>query len=289
MLLDCLIALLYGLVEGVTEWLPVSSTGHLILLDQVLSFSFLSDLPDEVATEYTALFEVVIQLAAMLAVALRFWKRLHPFASQKPDQRRETAALWRTLLLGCFPAALVGLGADLLLEHTTGKDLDSWLFRPSVVAVALILYGLLFLLPASNHPLADSLSCVSPQKAVGVGLFQCLALIPGTSRSGAILLGAGWLGLSRPVAADLAFLVGLPTIGGASLLSLVKWFSFVRAREVTLPLTAYGALLLASVAAFLVSLAVIGFLTDFVKHHSFAPFGVYRIALGLLILLQTAL
>ena len=262
-------AVLYGILEGVTEWLPISSTGHLILLERVLT------LPMSEAA--TALFEVVIQLAAMLAVPLLFWQKLTPFGGQNAKTRcKETCFLWGKVLLAALPAALAGLLLDDLLS--------AHLFRPLVVAGALILYGLLFILLEKRrklHPfggfLAENVENIPPVTAFWIGCFQVLALVPGTSRSGATVLGAMLLGLSRPAAAEFSFFLGVPTMLGAGLLKGFKFFregSVLSGDEVTV-------IVIGALAAFLTSLAVIRFLMDFVRRHSFAGFGVYRILLGI--------
>lgn len=287
MILDLLKALLYGILEGVTEWLPVSSTGHLILLSELLTFETVTALPSETAEAYLSLFEVVIQLGAILAVLCRFFRSLNPLSHQRGVERSSVLRLWRNLLFASLPAALMGLLLDRVLTALTGKGIDGHLFRPQVVAATLILYGILFLLPepkAGRHETDDPSDLTLPQ-ALGIGLFQTLALIPGTSRSGSTILGARTLGVSRKGATEFSFLLGVPAIGGASALKLLDFFDFLKRTDATIPLGAWGLLLLASVTAFAVSLGVIGFLTDFVKKHSFAPFGIYRILLGALIVL----
>lgn len=276
---------MYGILEGVTEWLPVSSTGHLILLSELLTFEVTDRMSPALAAEYMALFEVVIQFGAMLAVLVRFWHRLLPVGEMRhATVRRETLTLWKHLLLASLPAALVGFGADRLLETLTGKGIDGHLFRPSVVAAALIGYGILFLLPLGARQAKGDLS---PRDAFGVGCAQTLALIPGTSRSGSILLGARLLGIDPARAAEFSFLLGLPAIGGASLLQGVDFAGFLIETGESLPLFALLLLLLSFTVAFLVSLPVMDFLISFVKRHGLAPFGIYRIALGGVILLAT--
>ena len=264
---ELLVAAIYGIVEGVTEWLPISSTGHLILLERVLA------LPLRPAVR--ELFEVLIQLGAILAVAVIFWRLLWPFAKEKA-KRRAAWALWGRVLLATLPAALMGL------------LLDDWitahLFRAPVVAGALIVYGVAFLLIEryqKNRSTVQETTHISYRTALGVGLFQMLALLPGTSRSGATILGGMLLGLSRTVAAEFSFFLGIPTMLGAGALKSVKFFADGNV------LTVNEAVLLtvAAATAFLVSMAVIRFLTDFVRRHSFAGFGVYRIVLGGAVLL----
>ena len=261
-------AVLYGILEGVTEWLPISSTGHLILLGQVLT------LP--ISPFATELFQVVIQLGAMLAVLVLFWPKLIPFGGQSAAKRRKSVCrLWGSVLLAALPSAAVGLLLD--------DWLTSHLFRPPVVAGALVLYGVLFIgleKWRKQHPFAgfllENAEDVPPRTAFLIGCFQVLALVPGTSRSGATVLGAMLLGLSRPAAAEFSFFLGLPTMLGAGALKCVKlcrsgtWFT----GEESL------VLLVGTLTAFLTSLAVIRFLMEFVRRHSFAGFGVYRIVLG---------
>lgn len=261
---DFLTACLFGILEGITEWLPVSSTGHLILLQDVLA------LPMRAAVQ--ELFDVVIQLGAILAVAVLYFGRLNPFARAKtPAERRATFALWGKVLLAVLPAAVIGFFFDdFLTEH---------LFRPEVVALTLIFYGVLFLLvercKKTGIP-GDGME-IPTKTAFAVGCFQVLSLVPGTSRSGSTILGGMCMGLSRPAAAEFSFFLGIPTMLGAGLLKSVKFFA---AGEM---LTGKEAALLATgtLTAFLVSLVTIRFLLDFVRRHSFAAFGVYRILLGM--------
>ncbi|MBQ8356498.1 MAG: undecaprenyl-diphosphate phosphatase [Clostridia bacterium] len=261
---EILTAVLFGILEGVTEWLPISSTGHLILLDRVL------EMPLRPAV--LELFEVVIQLGAILAVVVLFWHRLNPFSRKKSKaERGETFALWGKVLLATLPAAVVGF------------LLDDWmserLYRPLVVAAALIVYGVAFLLLEKcrkRDPLTVQTADITPRIAFLVGCFQMLSLVPGTSRSGSTILGGILLGLSRPVAAEFSFFLGVPTMLGAGVLKGAKFLLEGNA------LTGNEVLLLSvgTLTAFLTSLVVIRFLMDFVRRHSFAGFGVYRILLG---------
>lgn len=268
MLRDFLITVLFGIVEGVTEWLPVSSTGHLILLEHFVDFG--------VRDSFFELFEVVIQLGAILAVAVLFWGKLNPFCrGADVKKRREALALWGKVLIAALPSATVGLLLD--------DWMDAHLYNAVVVAAMLLLYGVAFIViekRRSSCALTASTDAIGLRAALGVGVFQVLALIPGTSRSGATILGGVLLGLSRPVAAEFSFFLGIPTMLGAGALKGVK---FALSGEV-LSGKEWLLLLTASVTAFLTSLAVIRFLMDFVKRHSFAPFGVYRIALGAVVL-----
>ena len=261
-------AVLYGILEGVTEWLPVSSTGHLILLERVLA------LPLSPAA--ITLFEVVIQLGAILAVPVLFWQKLTPFGGQMTGEaRKNTYRLWGCVLIAALPSAAVGLLLD--------DWLTAHLFRPLVVAGALVLYGLLFVgleKWRKRHPFAgflfENAEDVPPRTAFLIGCFQVLALVPGTSRSGATILGALLLGLSRPAAAEFSFLLAIPTMLGAGLLKGVKFFwegNVLSGGEAAV-------IALGMLTAFLASLLVIRFLMEFVRRHTFVGFGVYRILLG---------
>ena len=262
-----LMAVLSGILEGITEWLPISSTGHLLLLNRVLK------LPMSAAA--TELFQVVIQLCAMVAVLIIFWRKLAPFGGQIQEERRKIYGLWGKTLLATLPAAVIGLLLD--------DWLTAYLYRPLVVAGALILYGVAFVLLEKwrkSNPfrgfLVENSEDIAPKTALGIGCFQLLSLVPGTSRSGATVLGGMLLGLSRPAAAEFSFFLGLPTMLGAGLLKGAK---FVLEGN---RLTAEEGILIAvgGAVAFFTSLAVIRFLMDFVRRHSFVGFGVYRILLG---------
>lgn len=277
-MLDLPKAVLYGILEGVTEWLPVSSTGHLILLERVLTLPM-----SKAATE---LFEVVIQLGAILAVVVLFWKKLTPFggffAKKTAAERQNTYRLWAKVLIAALPSAVVGLLLDDLIS--------AYLFRPLVVAGALIFYGVAFVLVEKRrkaHPfggfLCESTADISYRTVFLIGCFQVLALVPGTSRSGATILGALLLGLARPVAAEFSFFLGIPTMLGAGALKVAKFAAggnTLTGREV--PVLVVGTL-----TAFLTSLVVIRFLMDLVRRHSFVGFGIYRILLGAAVLAMT--
>ncbi len=282
-MIEFLKAILFGIVEGITEWLPISSTGHMILLDE---FIHLTVSPDPVINaEFYNLFEVVIQLGAILAVIVMYFGKLNPFARFKTAaEKQQTWSLWGKVVLALIPSVILGVLLD--------DWLDAHLYTPTVVALALVAYGVVFLFleklrPKSGAPL-DSTEQIPLKTALFIGLFQCLAMIPGTSRSGSTILGAMLLGLSRPAAAEFSFFLAIPTMAGASALRGLKFVKFVAETGVSIPTLAWFVLLVATVAAFLVSLAAIKFLTDFVKRHSFAPFGVYRIALGVLLLIAFA-
>ena len=281
-MLEYLKALLFGIVEGITEWLPISSTGHMILLDE---FIHLTVSPDAVINaEFYNLFEVVIQLGAILAVIVMYFHKLNPFARQKTaDERKATWSLWGKVALALIPSMVLGLLLD--------DWLDAHLYTPTVVALALVAYGVVFLFLEKLRPkgaLVEDTAQISLRTALFIGLFQCLALIPGTSRSGSTMIGAMLLGLTRPAAAEFSFFLAIPTMAGASALRGLKFVKFTLENGVSFPTSAWIILLVATAAAFAVSLAAIKFLTDFVKKHSFAPFGIYRIALGVLLLIYFA-
>ena len=282
MLIDLCKVILLAIIEGVTEWLPVSSTGHMILVEELLSISHMS-LPF-----YNA-FLYVIQLGAILAVVVLFWRRLFPFAHPKSsEERRSILHLWKLVLIGVLPAAVVGLALDSLLER--------YLFVPGVrayvVAFALILYGILFIvLERAFRNRCDSMTTISaltPKTVAFIGLFQVLSIIPGTSRSGSTILGARLIGVSRTVAAEFSFFMAIPIMLGVSLLKVAKFALGSIRGEVGYELSPEPLLLLAVgfFVAFVVSLFAIRFLLDFVSRHSFACFGWYRIALGCTVLLR---
>lgn len=267
-MIEILKAILYGIVEGITEWLPISSTGHLILLKELL--------PLNVSEEFWTMFQVVIQLGAIAAVLVLYFHRLNPFSPKKSvTQKRYTRDLWGHVVVAVLPSAVLGLLLD--------DWLDAHLYNYITVAVTLILYGIAFLFierGKETKPLVRRTESISYRTALFIGLFQCLAMIPGTSRSGATILGSMLLGLSRAAAAEFSFFLAIPTMLGASLLKVVKYVLdgvSITSNEITV-------LIVGCVVSFLVSLLVIRSLMTYVKKHSFAAFGVYRIVLGALVL-----
>ena len=276
MLTEYVKAIILGIVEGITEWLPISSTGHLILLEPFVALNIGSG---ELQELYLSAFEVVIQLGAVLAVLVTYRRSLVPTT---PAVRR----LWLKLALATLPAAIAGIACDEICKAVLGVGIDTLLFRPRVVATALIVYGLLFILielGSKKEKLADS--DVSYKKAFAIGCFQSLAIIPGTSRSGATILGARMLKTDKRQAAEFSFFAAIPVIFAASALKLAQLFKFSTDTQTALPAGAISLLLVASAVAFAVSMVSIRFLTDFIKRHSFALFGVYRIILGTLVLI----
>lgn len=289
MIIEFLKSILYGIVEGITEWLPVSSTGHLILLDEFLSLNVASHLGAGFAEEYWNMFEVVIQLGAILAVVVMFFGKLNPFSSKKSSsEKKNTWVLWAKVCIGSVPAAIIGIVIDKIIEKASGKDIDGWLYNWQVVSIALIVYGILFIVIErvykNKESAIQSVDDISFSQAAVIGCFQALAIVPGTSRSGSTILGSRLIGISRPAAAEFSFFMGIPAMAGASLIKAYGFFDYVTEADISVPFSAYMILLVAAAVAFVVSMIAIRFLMDFVKRHSFAPFGVYRIVLGALVI-----
>ena len=272
-LFDILRSVVYGIIEGITEWLPISSTGHMILAEQVLKFSF--------SDAFMEMFRVVIQLGAILAVVVLYFKKLWPFCGDNGRDsgfarhfRWPVIKLWCKIIVACLPAAVLGLLLD--------DWMDAHFYNSVVVAVMLIVYGIAFILVERRPrvPTTTKLSRITYQQALIIGIWQVLALIPGTSRSGATILGGLLCGLSRGAASQFTFFLAIPVMAGASGLKLVKFLAkggAFAAPEVV-------ALLVGCVVAFVVSLLAIRFLMDYVKKHTFTAFGWYRIALGIVVL-----
>ena len=290
-------AAVYGVVEGVTEWLPISSTGHMLLLNQFLTM--------DVSEDFWNMFLVVIQLGAILAVCVMFFHRLNPFSpSKSADERRGTWSLWGKTVVACIPAAVIGIPIDDWMEANLGS--------PFVIAAALIVYGIAFIVietvrerratavaatgrhfstpdlgdAPTRSELADAgarvqtLEALDWKTAIGIGLFQVLSIVPGTSRSGSTIIGGLLLGCSRTVVAEFTFFLAIPVMFGASALRLAKYFlagNMFSGTEVAV-------LGVGCLVAFLVSLAVIRFLMAFVRRHDFKPFGWYRIVLGVAVI-----
>lgn len=273
LILELLKSFFLGVVEGITEWLPISSTGHLILVDEFIKLN--------VTTEFMDMYRYVIQLGAILAVLVLFFHKLNPFSPRKnAHQKRQTWNLWALVVLACIPSAVVGLPLN--------DWMDEHLMNPWVVAAALIIYGVGFLIIEDRRrtPAIRRTSDLTWQTALYIGLFQTLSIIPGTSRSGATILGAIILGCARPVAAEFSFFLAIPTMVGVSILKLGKFFAEKISTGQALFTGEEAAILLVGfVVSFVVSLLCIRFLMDFVKKHDFKPFGWYRIVLGILVLL----
>lgn len=258
-----------GIVEGVTEWLPISSTGHMILIDEFLKLN-LSD-------DFRELFFVVIQLGAILAVPVIFWDKLFAFnLSKTKEENNQVWLLWLKVLVGVVPAAILGVLFDDLL--------DEYLYNFPTVAIALLVYGVAFIviekINESKKPRVENVYDLTMRDAITIGLFQVLSLVPGTSRSGSTILGGMLTGVSRSAASEFSFFLAIPVMLGASLLKIVKFFA--KGAVATAPeLILLG---IGIVVSFVVSLIVIKFLMSFVKSHSFSVFGVYRIILGVILL-----
>ncbi len=270
--LEFLKAILFGIVEGITEWLPVSSTGHIILLDEFIHF--------DVSEAFMELFEVVIQLGAIFAVLVIYFHRLNPFSPKKTDtEKKSTWQLWFAVVVGVIPSAVIGLLFD--------DWFDAHFYNWQTVSVMLIVYGIAFMLIERLHRgktyKITSADGITLKTALCIGAFQVLAIIPGTSRSGSTILGAMLLGVSRTAAAEFSFFMAIPTMLGASGLKAVKLVLDSGASAVTSE--EWLLLLTASVVAFVVSLAAIKFLVGFVRRHSFSSFGIYRILLGIAVIL----
>ncbi len=264
--IELLKVILIGIVEGITEWLPISSTGHMLLVDAFW--------PLQMNDRFKEMFFVVIQLGAILAVVVLFWKRLFPFKRQKPYVKSDVLQMWLKVLIAMIPAGVLGVLFDDLLEKYFG--------HPVSIAIMLIIYGIAFIVVENwnktRTPKAGSIAQLGFGTALWIGFFQALAMIPGTSRSGATIIGALLLGVSRTAAAEFTFFLAVPTMLGASLVKLVKFGFHFSSAEILV-------LLLGMVVAFVVSLFAIRFLMNYVKKHDFKVFGWYRIGLGLLVLL----
>ncbi len=285
---EILKSILYGIVEGITEWLPISSTGHLILLENWLPFAFTED--KELLSEFWEMFEVVIQLGAILAVVVMFWSRLWPFTSQKStEEKKSTCLLWGKVLVASIPAAFAGIVLDKILEEATGRDIDGWLYNAVVVAVALIVYGIAFLVierfNRGRKMRVETVEEMSFGTALSIGCFQALSIVPGTSRSGSTILGSMLLGVSRTAAAEFSFFMAIPVMLGASGIKALGFLSWIMETDASVPPMAWIVLLIGCLVSFAVSMLAIRFLMEFVKRHSFSAFGVYRIVLGALVLL----
>ena len=272
-MLEILKAILFGIVEGITEWLPVSSTGHLILLDEFLKL--------DVSEAFYEMFQVVIQLGAIAAVIVLFFHQLNPFAPSKDrKQKKRTWILWSKVVVAVLPSAVLGVLFDELL--------DTYLYNAWVVAAALILYGIAFIYVEKRNqgkaPKIKNCNEIDYRTAILIGAFQCLSLIPGTSRSGSTILGAILIGVSRTAASEFSFFLAIPTMLGASGLKLLGYVKDAAELGLTTTGTEIAVLIVGGVVSFLVSLFVIKSLMKYVKNHSFATFGNYRIVLGALVL-----
>lgn len=278
MFLELLKSAIFGIVEGITEWLPISSTGHLILVEQFLKFNQVSD-------GFWEMFQVVIQLGAILAVVLLYFKDIWPFTRNKEKSIKKTGILsifnnnimnlWGKILVACVPAAIIGLAFDDVFE--------ALFYNPTCIAIALIVFGIAFIIIENwnakrKGKLKEESTQITYKDALIIGVFQLIAAIfPGTSRSGATIIGGLLIGLSRPNAAEFTFYLAIPTMAGASLLKLLKFGLAFTGTEIAI-------LLVGMIVAFVVSVIVIKFLMNYIKKHNFKVFGYYRIILGILVL-----
>ncbi len=277
MFLDIIKSIIFGIVEGITEWLPISSTGHLILVEQFLEL-------ENVSSEFWSMFQVVIQLGAILAVVLLYFKKIWPITKDKEKTIKQTGFLsyfdksimnlWGKILVGCIPAAIIGLLFDEVFE--------ALFYNSTCIAIALIVFGIAFIVienwNKNRNSSKDKNSDITYKDALIIGIFQLLAAIfPGTSRSGATIIGGLLIGLSRPNAAEFTFYLAIPTMLGASLLKLVKFGLVFTGAEIVI-------LLIGMIVSFVVSMFVIKFLMNYIKKHDFKVFGYYRIVLGILVL-----
>ncbi len=266
-MLDVLKVIIFGIVEGITEWLPISSTGHLIILEELLKLNQ--------SEAFFEMFQVVIQLGAVLAVVVIYFHKLNPFSPKKTqNQKMMTWQIWIKVLIGCVPAGVVGLLFNDLI--------DKWLYHWYVVAITLIIYGILFIVVENyqkgRKPKVTRMSQLTVPMIMIIGVFQMLALIPGTSRSGATIVGALMIGVSRSLAAEYTFFLAIPVMFGASLVKLVKFGFAFTAMQAFL-------LVLGTVVSFAVSIVAIKFLMGYIRKNDFKIFGYYRIVLGIVVLL----
>ena len=274
--MELLKAVLFGIVEGVTEWLPISSTGHLILLNEFITLN--------VSDEFRSMFDVVIQLGAILAVIVLFFHKLNPFSPRKTEgEKKQTWQLWFKVIAAIIPSGIVGVLFDDWME--------AHFHNATVVSIALIVYGVAFILVERRNArrvdgkTAEDVYAIDYKTALLIGCFQCLSLIPGTSRSGSTILGAILIGVGRSAGAEFSFFMAIPTMLGASAIKGLKFLlSGVAATG-----TEIGVLIVGCVVSFVVSLLVIRGLMEYVRRHSFSAFGVYRIILGVVVLVYFAL
>lgn len=261
-------AIILGIIEGITEWLPISSTGHLILVNELIKI--------DLSHDFMEMFNVVIQLGAIMAVVVLFFHKLNPFSPQKTEpEKKETWILWSKVLVACVPAGIIGILFD--------DWIDARFHNFIVVSLMLVLYGVAFIFiekqNKTKQPKCTDLSVFTYKAAIIVGVFQVLSLIPGTSRSGATILGAILIGASRFVATEFSFFLGIPVMFGASFFKIIKFL----AKGNTFGFSETMLLLVGCIVAFLVSIFVIKFLLNYIKKHDFTVFGWYRIVLGIIL------
>lgn len=276
--IEILKAILIGIVQGITEWLPVSSTGHMIIVNDLV--------PLKVSSEFWDLFEVVIQLGSILAIIVLFFDKLNPWSKNKtPELKKKTWSLWLKVVIATVPTAIIGVPIDLLFDHLID---DSQFAMILTISVALIVYGIAFIvierLNKNKTKKCEDVYEIDYKTAIGIGSFQSLSVIPGTSRSGSTILGASVLGVSRSAAAEFSFFLAIPVMLGASLLKGAKAILIDR---ISMTSTEIVVLIVGTLTAFAVSLVAVKFLMSFVKNHSFEVFGWYRIAIGAILIVYS--
>ena len=276
--IEILKSILIGIVQGITEWLPVSSTGHMIIVNDLV--------PLKVSSEFWDLFEVVIQLGSILAIIVLFFDKLNPWSKNKtPELKKKTWSLWLKVVIATVPTAIIGVPIDLLFDHLID---DSQFAMILTISVALIVYGIAFIvierLNKNKTKKCEDVYEIDYKTAIGIGSFQSLSVIPGTSRSGSTILGASVLGVSRSAAAEFSFFLAIPVMLGASLLKGAKAIFIDR---ISMTSTEVVVLLVGTLTAFAVSLVAVKFLMSFVKNHSFEVFGWYRIAIGAILIVYS--
>lgn len=267
-------SVIFGIVQGITEWLPISSTGHLILLENFMPLKVFAD--DASNKAFWDMYKVVIQFGSILAVILMYWHSLWPFSKKITEKKRRSIwRLWILIIIASVPAGIAGLILDDWIDNVMSA---AW-----VIAVALIVYGILFIWmeKREHHYEVTRIAEITPKKALGVGAFQMLALIPGTSRSGSTILGATLLGFDRTTAARFSFYMAIPVMFGASLLKMIK-------ADITYTGASVLVLLVGMITAFIVSVIVIRKLMQYIRKHDFTAFGIYRIILGIIVLICSA-
>ncbi len=262
-IIEILKSVVFGIIQGITEWLPISSTGHLLLLNKFLNL--------DCSEDFLNMFKVVIQFGSILAVVVLYFHKLNPFSPKKTSmQKKDTWLLWTKVIVGVIPAAVIGF----IFEDT----IDGYLSSPIVIALALIIYGVLFIIieRMNKTPKIDSLSSLTYKTALLIGCFQVLALIPGTSRSGSTILGAVLIGTSRAAASEFSFFLAIPVMLGASALKILNFGFEFSPNE-------WAVLITGTVVSFIVSIFAIKFLMNYIRQHDFKAFGYYRIVLGIII------
>lgn len=271
LLLNLIKSVLYGVIQGITEWLPISSTGHLILMEQFLPMNLFSDAASN--TAFWNVYKVVIQFGSILAVMLLYWKKLNPFQKTiKAAKKKSIWRMWVMILIASIPAAVIGFALN--------DWIDNKMSTPFVIACTLIIYGVLFIWMENrpHHYVIEDVHQIDGKNAFKMGMFQCLALIPGTSRSGSTIFGGTMLGFDRPTAAEFSFYMSIPVMFGASLLKIIK-------AKVAFNAASIAVLLVGMIVSFVVSVIAIKYLMNYIRKHDFKIFGYYRIVLGVIVLI----